>query len=74
MLAALWTILAIAVLTGAGYSHYKYRVKYNLYYAQLFSQDEQERAGAIRPTFSPYVKPLTALTLLCVLVPIALAL
>ena len=73
MLVALWAILATAVLAGAGYSHYKYRANYDLYYAQLFSQDERERAGAIRPTFSPYTKPLTALALLCVLVPVSLA-
>lgn len=72
MLAALWAVLATALLVGAGYSHYRYRVKYNLYYDRLFSRDARERASATVPTFSPYAKPVTALTLLCVLVPVAL--
>lgn len=73
MLAPLWTILAIALLAGAGYSHYRYRVKYNRYYARLFSRDATERASATLPTFSPYAKPAAALTLLCILLPVSLS-
>lgn len=74
MLAALWALLAMAVLAGAGYSHYRYRVKYNRYYARLFSRDPQERAGATLPTFNPHVKTAAVLTVLCILAPVSLAL
>jgi hypothetical protein len=73
MLAALWLLLAPALLVGAGYSHYRYRVKNNRYYARLFSTDPVERARATEPRFSPYLLPATALILVCVLAPVSLA-
>lgn len=73
MLVALWVFLVAAVLWGAGYSHYRYRVKYNQYYARLFSGNAEERARATLPTFSPYTRLATALSLLCILLPVSLA-
>ncbi len=74
MLAALWFLLASAILTGAGYSHYRYRVKNNLYYEKLYSQHPAERASAMLPMFNPYALPVVAVIILCVLVPILLVL
>lgn len=72
MLAAFWFLLAAAILVGAGYSHYRYRVKNNLYYDKLHSENPEERASATSPNFSRYVLALVALIILFVLVPILL--
>jgi hypothetical protein len=70
MLAALWFLLASAILTGAGYSHYRYRVKNNRYYAKLYSQHPAERESATLPRFNRYALPAVAAIILVVLVPI----
>lgn len=70
MLAAFWFLLASAILTGAGYSHYRYRVKNNRYYAKLYSRHPAERASASLPSFNPYALPAVAVIILVVLVPI----
>lgn len=72
MLAAFWFLLATAILTGAGYSHYRYRVKNNQYYAKLYSEHEGERASATLPGSNPYALPVVAGIILCVLVPVLL--
>lgn len=69
MLAVLWFLLASAILTGAGYSHYRYRVKNNLYYAKLFSRHPGERASATLPNSNPYALPVVAAIILGILVP-----
>lgn len=74
MLAALWLLLALSVLVAAGYSHYRYRVKNNQYYARLYSGDQRERASAVEPRYSPYAMPTVTLVILCLTVPAALTL
>lgn len=69
MLVALWALLASLILVGAGYSHYRYRVKYNRYYAKLYSRSECDRATAALPRFSPYALPGVVLVILCILLP-----
>ncbi|WP_151633248.1 hypothetical protein [Noviherbaspirillum aerium] len=74
MLAAFWFLLASAILVGAGYSHYRYRVKNNLYYDKLYSQNLEEREKATLPNFSRYALLAVAIAILFVLVPILLTL
>jgi hypothetical protein len=47
LLFVLWASLALGALAGAGYSHYRYRVKKNRYYAHLFAKDRSEVNAAI---------------------------
>jgi len=78
LLILLWATLAVLALTGAGYSHYRYRVIHNRYYAQLFGPDSKKHARDTRPSTASQapgrslVLPLTTLALLCILVPMAL--
>jgi hypothetical protein len=46
LLFVLWASLALGALAGAGYSHYRYRVKKNRYYALLFAKDRSEPVNA----------------------------
>lgn len=72
MLAVLWFLLASAILTCAGYSHYRYRVKNNLYYEKLFSEHPEERESATLPRSNGYALPVVAFIILGVLVPLLL--
>ncbi|KRB85205.1 hypothetical protein ASE07_21095 [Noviherbaspirillum sp. Root189] len=78
LLILLWAALAVLALTGAGYSHYRYRVIHNRYYARLFGRDNETRVSDTSsssryqaPGRSVFL-PLATLALLCLLVPMAL--
>jgi hypothetical protein len=71
---AIWATLFIGGLAGAGYSHYRYRVKNNQYYERLFARNREEPAdSAIRnaPRHS-YAVPVLTLVIVCLLVPMSL--
>lgn len=42
LLFLLWAVVFIGVLVAAGYSHYRYRVRHNQYYARLFAKTSGE--------------------------------
>jgi hypothetical protein len=71
---ALWAMLFIGGLTGAGYSHYRYRVRNNQYYAWLFARDREDLADAgikNSPRHS-YAVPVLTIAIICLLVPMSL--
>jgi hypothetical protein len=76
MLFLLWAAIVIAILFASGYSHYRYRVKNNQYYARVFTQSGSAKNPALAqalPAYNRYAFPLLALMIVCLLVPISLA-
>lgn len=73
LLFALWAVLVAGALAGAGYSHYRYRVRHNQYYERLFARDS-EVAGAMIPHHPgrTYVLPAFTLAIVTLLVPMSL--
>lgn len=81
LLFVLWAALAIGALAGAGYSHYRYRVRNNQYYARLFAKDGEKLQGFQGEKNHPdagraypgraYALPAMTLVLVCVLVPMS---
>ncbi|RJF96028.1 hypothetical protein [Noviherbaspirillum saxi] len=72
LLIIVWTAFATAALFGAGYSHYRYRVLHNRYYADLFSGAPAQRAAAASRGPARFVAlPLIILALTCILVPLS---
>ncbi|MEN3363377.1 MAG: hypothetical protein V7606_651 [Burkholderiales bacterium] len=72
---ALWAVLFTAALTGAGYSHYRYRVIHNQYYEHIFAKNREERFGGGLAPDQQYSRAIPALVLaaVCVMAPMALA-
>jgi hypothetical protein len=76
LLFVLWAALIIAILFGAGYSHYRYRIKNNQYYERLFAKNYLEESIPVKeplPTYNSYAFPALTLMIVCLLVPISLA-
>lgn len=74
LLFGLWTLLMFGALGAAGYSHYRYRVKKNVYYEHLSSKD---RHAPVDPTIERhahdfYPLPVLTLVVVAVLVPMSI--
>ncbi len=71
---ALWAMLAVGTLAGAGYSHYRYRVRNDRYYEWLFARNREERDGANIEgnTHCSRMIPVLALVVVGFLVPMSL--
>lgn len=66
----------IGVLFGAGYSHYRYRVRNNRYYERLFAaagSAEPHSEASDLPTYNAYAFPALTVAMTCLLLPISLA-
>lgn len=73
LLFLLWSLLAIAALAGAGYSHYRYRVINNQYYERLFARSREADVAEIeRNAPRPKVVSIVTLVLVSLLVPVSL--
>lgn len=73
LLFVLWATLMLAVLAGAGYSHYRYRVRNNQYYERLFAKNGVERDTDEAPAaHRSYALPVIILIMVFLLVPISL--
>lgn len=74
LLFALWSVLALGVLAGAGYSHYRYRTRNNRHYERVFATSRAERP---RLETAPDARgflgvPVLAFALVGLLVPMSL--
>jgi hypothetical protein len=74
LLFVLWAALVVAALACAGYSHYRYRVIHNRYYARLFARDGETVAVVDigRDARRSRLVPIVTLVLVCVLMPVSL--
>jgi hypothetical protein len=74
LLFVLWASLVVGVLACAGYSHYRYRVIHNRYYAHLFAKNGEPAALADvgRDARRPWLVPVVTLVLVGVLMPVSL--
>lgn len=79
LLFMLWSLAMVLTLTGAGYSHYRYRIINNRYYERLLSKESSgqgTREAELPPLPYSHKKrllPLLTLLMLCALVPLSLA-
>jgi hypothetical protein len=68
--------MMIGVLFGAGYSHYRYRVRNNRYYERLFavaSPVAPHPEVSDLPTYNAYAFPALTLAMICLLLPVSLS-
>jgi hypothetical protein len=74
LLVVLWAMLVIGALWGAGYSHYRYRVRHNQYYERLFAKNHEESYAAEIPHHSGRLDliPVVTFVVVCLLVPMSL--
>jgi hypothetical protein len=74
LLFVIWAILVVGALACAGYSHYRYRVVHNRYYAHLFSKDGEAAVVADigRDARRSWLVPIVTLVLVGVLMPVSL--
>lgn len=72
LLFMLWAMLVLAALTGAGYSHFRYRAVNDQYYERLFAKNREQAAAAEieRHTDSRLV-PLVTIVIVSLLVPMS---
>jgi hypothetical protein len=74
LLFVLWASLVVGALACAGYSHYRYRVVHNRYYARLFAKDGETIAAAeaVPHARRSWLVPVVTLVLVGVLMPVSL--
>lgn len=74
LLFALWSVLVLGALIGAGYSHYRYRVKRNRYYELRFAKDRCQPidAAIVYDAHRSYPLSLLTLGIVTILVPMSL--
>ena len=72
LLFAIWAVLVIGALAGAGYSHYRYRVRHNQYYECLFGTPGDAAAAIAHRPRRAYVLPAFTLIIVSLLVPMSL--
>ncbi len=73
LLFTLWAVLVLGALAGAGFSHYRYRVRHNRYYERLFARSPRQFAGTgiERNTNGSRFVPILTLVMVCLLVPLS---
>lgn len=74
LLFVLWAGLVVGALACAGYSHYRYRVIHNRYYAHLFAKgcDTAVLADVGRDARRSWFIPIVTLVLVGMLMPVSL--
>lgn len=70
----LWAALMLAALAGAGYSHYRYRIRNNQYYARLFANSKSAPVLVqAPPAHESYLVPAITVMMAILLVPMSLS-
>jgi hypothetical protein len=78
LLFTLWSVVVLATLFVAGYSHYRYRIINNRYYEYMLSEASRENgahqvgAGPLPYTNGKRLLPLLTLLMMCALVPLSM--
>lgn len=73
LLFVLWSVLVVAALVGAGYSHYRYRVINNQYYERLFAKNREGAVIKLDDRSYPSI-PVIALVIACTLASVSVLL